>query len=51
MLLGEAAPLCASAEEIGAGYMDEAIVADQVIYDRINNEYGTDFEQRRQDRR
>jgi len=38
-------------QEIGAGYMDEAVVADQPIYDRINKQYGTDLKQRRQDRR
>jgi ribonuclease Z len=38
-------------KEIGAGYLDEAIVIDQAIYDRINKKYGTDLKQRRQDRR
>jgi ribonuclease Z len=38
-------------KEIGAGYLDEAVVTDQAIYDRINKKFGTDLEQRRQDRR
>jgi ribonuclease Z len=38
-------------KEIGAGYLDEAVVTDQAIYDRINKKFGTDVKQRRPDRR
>ncbi len=38
-------------KEIGAGYLDEAVVTDQAVYDRINKKYGTKLEQRRPDRR
>lgn len=38
-------------EWINSRYWDEAIPTDQAVYDRINAAYGTDFEQRRTDRR